>query len=239
MTITVYPSGSSTPLTTATVSLAVGSAVQTTTTTSGVATFTGIPVGNYNFTASATGYVTSGGTDTVAVTSSGGSASVKLGAESYIFYSSASTGGTISPSGSTTCTSEGSVTYTIAHTGGYYFSGLVVNGVITAAATTEYDGCIKNFSKPTANTSVSAIFSPFPTIYLYNNDSINLGIDIWDDTIASKLTSISYLNVGTFHALPGHTIRLVSLATSLDVTTFIMPIYNAQFELANGKLNSL
>ncbi len=239
VTITVYPSGSSTPLTTATVSLAVGSAVQTTTTTSGVATFTGIPVGNYNFTASATGYVTSGGTDTVAVTSSGGSASVKLSAESYIFYSSASTGGTISPSGSTTCTSEGSVTYTIAHTGNYYFSGLVVNGVITAAATTEYDGCIKTFSKPTANTSVSAIFSPFPTIYLYNKDSINLGIDIWDDTIASKLTTISYMNAGTFHALPGHTIRLVSQATSLDVTTFIMPIYNAQFELANGKLNPL
>jgi hypothetical protein len=204
VTIYVYPKSSSTGISGATVNITVGSATQTATTnSSGVATFTGIATGTYYFTASATGYVTSGGSDSVTVTSSGGTNSVNLSAASYTIYSSASTGGTISPSGSTTCTSEGSVTYTIAYTGDYYFTEFVVNGVSTAATTSQYDGYTKTIAKPTANTSVVALFNSCPTITFINSGHQSLYII--DKTTGSYVSHLLDAGETETHQLrPGH-----------------------------------
>ena len=224
---------SGTVIPSATVNLTVGSATQTATTDStGVGTFTGIATGTYYFTASATGYVTSGGSDSVTVTSSGGSASVSLTATSYTIYSSASTGGTISPSGSTTCTSEGSVSYTIAYSGDYFFSGIVVNGDTTAATTTEYDGCNKTISQPTANTSVYAIFTSLPTVTFINYTNFYLRI-IDTTTGATVVNSLYNMCTTKFTARPGHIFSIYYLSGTPVGITFTIPSVDATYIITN------
>jgi hypothetical protein len=73
---------------------------------------------------------------------------------SYSILSSAGTGGSISPSGTTTVMYGGSQTYTIANTTGYYISAVTVDGA-SAGAITSY-----TFSNVQATHSISATFSP-------------------------------------------------------------------------------
>jgi hypothetical protein len=71
----------------------------------------------------------------------------------YTITASAGTGGSISPSGSTTVSSGSSQSYTITPATGYTISGVTVDGV-SAGAVSSY-----SFSNVTANHTISATFS--------------------------------------------------------------------------------
>jgi len=210
VTITVYPSGSSTPLTTATVSLTVGSAVQTAPTTSGAATFTNIPVGNYNFTASAAGYVTSGGTDTVPVTSSGGSASVNLINKTYTISAAAGSNGTISPSGDISVPYGGYRTFTFQPNTNCYISSVTVDGVSISTQIDSY-----TFTQVAANHTLSVSYSvPSFTLKVTNITDSGFGLNIYIN--GSHVSRLAYTEIFE---------TKVAIGSSVEITRYTSTLY--------------
>jgi hypothetical protein len=76
------------------------------------------------------------------------------GTQSYTITASAGTGGTITPSGSTSVASGASQTFTITPASGYKVSSVTVDGASVGAVTTY------TFSNVTANRTIAAAFIP-------------------------------------------------------------------------------
>ena len=80
-------------------------------------------------------------------------ATQNAGTQSYAITASAGTGGTISPTGSTSVTSESSQTYSITANSGYTIGSVTVDGASVGAVSTY------TFSNVTANHTISATFN--------------------------------------------------------------------------------
>lgn len=130
--------------------------VSATTTTSGNGsyTFAGLSSGSYTITPSLSGYAFS--PSSKAATISNGNLTNRNftgTATSYTITAYAGSGGTISPSGSTTVNSGGSQTYTVAPSAGYAIVSVLIDG-ISLGAVSSY-----TFTNVTANHTISVTFT--------------------------------------------------------------------------------
>lgn len=212
----------------ATVSLALSAAQTLTATTdaAGVATFSGIAPGSYSFSVSATGFSPASGS--VAVTGSGGSASINLASSSYTITASAGSNGSISPSGAVAVAHGGARTFTFTPSSGYQVASVTVDGTNIGATPASY-----TFTNVTAAHTISATFSSIPTVNMrvqkmppYNTNSYTVTYVSHGVSSSTTLTGVagSWTSVNIV-ADSGSTVTVVLLGIGTKYVYYVDGTY--------------
>lgn len=195
------------PLSEATVSVTVNGAVQTATTnSSGVATFRNLSAGTYTFTASMTGY-NSNSADVTVTNGAIATGVISLGIQTFNITANAGTGGTISPSGTTAVSYNGSQTYTITLDSGYAIDSVTVDGTDLSSPSSSY-----TFSNVTQSHSISVTFKQNPsTVTIQTNRPGGTYFNLYTSSggyVAGHIASDSEGNVSLELALGSYQILL-------------------------------